>query len=261
MQNSIVYKNTKISFSSTGTGTTVVFLHGFLENSSMWKPLAEVLSKSNRVICIDLLGHGNSECMGYIHSMDLMAEAVEAVLKHLRIRKPIIIGHSMGGYVALAVAEKHSDKMKGLCLLNSTSLADDDERKLLRARANKLVQNNFKNMVQLSFTNLFSEQSRAVFKSEMKAALQEALKTPIQGYLACQEGMIIRPNRECVLRKLSCKKLLIIGKKDPVLDFQTSIDEAKRNNLETVIFNDGHMSHIENKSDLIITLKQFVKRC
>jgi pimeloyl-ACP methyl ester carboxylesterase len=143
--------------------------------------------------------------------------------------------------------------------MNSTSLADDDERKTLRTRANKLVQKNFKNMVQMSFTNLFSEQSRITFKDEMKVALQEALQTPAQGYIACQEGMRIRPNREHILQNLSYKKLLIIGKKDPVLDYKISLEEAKNNHLETVVFDDGHMSHIENKSELIEVLKGFVK--
>ena len=258
MQNSIVYKNTKISFLSTGTGTAVVLLHGFLENSSMWKSLTEVLSKRNRVICIDLLGHGNSECIGYVHSMELMADAVEAVLEHLRIRKPIGVGHSMGGYVALAFAEKNIDKIKGFCLMNSTSLADDTERKKLRIRANQLVQKNFKSMVQLSFTNLFSEQSRTTYEDEIKAALNDALKTPVQGYIACQEGMIIRPNREPVLQQLSCKKLLILGRRDPVLDLEISLKEAKTNKLETILFDDGHMSHIENKNELTATLKKFI---
>ncbi|WP_347172785.1 alpha/beta fold hydrolase [Polaribacter uvawellassae] len=259
MQNSILYKNTKISFLSIGKGSTIVLLHGFLENSSMWNSITKELSKQNRVICIDLLGHGKTDCIGYIHSMELMAEAVEAVLKHLRIRKPIIIGHSMGGYVALAFAEKNPNNLKGLCLMNSTSLADDDERKILRARANKLVQNNFKNMVQMSFTNLFSEQSRITFKDDMRVALKEALQTPVQGYIACQEGMRIRPNREHVLQRLSCQKLLIIGKKDPVLDYEISLKEAKNNHLETVVFDDGHMSHIENKIELVDVLQQFVK--
>ena len=261
MQSSIIFKNTKISFSTKGKGTAVVLLHGFLENVTMWNSTIEALSKRNRVISIDLLGHGKTECLGYVHSMELIAESVVAVLKHLRIRKSIFIGHSMGGYVALAFAEKNPEKVKGFCLMNSTSIADDNERKLLRARANKLVPNNFKNMVQLSFTNLFSEESRVTFKGEMKAALHEALQTSIQGYIACQEGMKIRPNREHVLQNLSCKKLLIIGKKDPVLDLEASLEEAKKCGMEKVIFNDGHMSHIENKEALINVLKQFVKSC
>ena len=261
MQNFITFKNTKVSFSDIGKGTAIVLLHGFLENATMWDKITPELSKRNRVITVDLLGHGNSDCLGYVHSMDLFAETIEAVLKQLRIRKCILIGHSLGGYVALAFADKNPQKIKGLCLMNSTSIEDDEERKTLRARANKMVQNNFTNMVRMSFTNLFSEQSRTTFKDEMKLALSEALKTPVQGYIAGQEGMRIRPNRSKVLSENNFKKLIIIGEKDPVLDVEASIEEAKNTNSEFVVFPDGHMSHIENKELLISTLKSFVKSC
>ena len=259
MQKSIVFKNAKIYFSEQGKGTAVVLIHGFLENATMWKNIAPKLSKRNRIIKIDLLGHGKSDCLGYVHSMELFAETVEAVLKHLRIRKCILIGHSLGGYVALAFAEKHPQKIKGLCLLNSTSEEDDRERKNLRLRANKMIQQNFTNMVRMSFTNLFGEESRITFKDEMKVALNEALQTPIQGYIAGQEGMRIRLNRNHILSENSFKKLIIIGEKDPVLDFNTSLEEAKKTDSEIIVLKGGHMSHIENTAELIFTLKRFVK--
>ena len=259
MQNFILHKNAKIYFSTKGKGTAVVFLHGFLENSTMWDSIADILSKNNRVICIDLLGHGQTECIGYLHSMEDMADAVTAVLKYLRVRRSIVIGHSMGGYVALAFAEKNPKKIKGLCLMNSTSKADDSERKALRARANKMVQTNFESMVRLSFVNLFSEQSKMQLKKEMQLALNGALQTPIQGYIAASEGMRIRPNRTDVLINGDFKKLLIIGEKDPVLNYQELEEEAKETNSDSIIFEEGHMSHIENKDELIDALKQFVK--
>ena len=174
MQKSVTFKKAGISFSDVGKGTAVVLLHGFLENTSMWKDVIPQLSKRNRVIAIDLLGHGKSDCLGYVHSMELFAESVAAVLKHLRIRKCLVIGHSLGGYVALAFAEKYPQKIKGMCLMNSTAIEDDAERKTLRLRANKMIQKNFENMVRMSFTNLFGEKSRSLFKAEIKAALQEA---------------------------------------------------------------------------------------
>ncbi|MCL7752348.1 alpha/beta hydrolase [Polaribacter sp. Z022] len=259
MQNSIIFKNAQISYSDLGKGAAVVLIHGFLENRTMWSNIIPELSKRNRVISIDLLGHGNSDCLGYSHSMELFAETIEAVLKHLRIRKCKLIGHSLGGYVALAFAEKYSQKIKGLCLMNSTSFEDDNERKKLRARANKMVQNNFTNMVRMSFTNLFGEKSRTIFKDEMKLALNEALQTPIQGYIAGQEGMRVRPNRNHVLKENSFKKLIIIGEKDPVLDYKTSVKEAKITNSEFIVFPDGHMSHIENRKELTSALIDFTK--
>ncbi len=257
------YKKAAVFYTDTATsnGTTIVLLHGFLEKASMWNEISSELSKRNRIVTIDLLGHGRSDCLGYLHSMELFSETVEAVLKQLRIRKCIVIGHSLGGYVALAFAERNPQKIKGLCLLNATSNEDDQERKQLRTRANMMIQNNFTNMVRMSFTNLFSEVSRVNYADEIKNGLDEALKTSIQGYIAGQEGMKLRPNRNHVLAKNDFKKMIITGRKDPVLDIQKSIEEAEKTNSKLIIFPDGHMSHIENFAKLIIVLKNFIKDC
>jgi pimeloyl-ACP methyl ester carboxylesterase len=114
-----LHKNTKVHYTSSGKGSVVVLLHGFLENSSMWNEITEVLSKKYRVICIDLLGHGKTESHGYIHTMEDQATMVKAVLNHLRLRKYVLVGHSMGGYVALGFANLYPNNTKGLCLLNS----------------------------------------------------------------------------------------------------------------------------------------------
>ena len=97
MQKSITFKNANISFSDTGKGSVVVLIHGVLENATMWKNLSPEISKRNRVIAIDLLGHGKTDCLGYVHTMELFAETIAEVLKELRIRKCILVGHSLGG--------------------------------------------------------------------------------------------------------------------------------------------------------------------
>ena len=121
MQKSLTFKNANISFSDQGKGTAVVLIHGFLENATMWKNVVPEISKRNRVVTIDLLGHGKTDCLGYIHTMELFAATIAAVLKALRIRKCVLVGHSLGGYIALAFAEKYPQKVKGLCLMNATS--------------------------------------------------------------------------------------------------------------------------------------------
>jgi pimeloyl-ACP methyl ester carboxylesterase len=255
----LAFKGTNIYFETYGKGPAIVLLHGFLENSSMWKDLIPELSKRNKVIAIDLLGHGNSDCLGYVHSMELFAETVYAVLKQLKIRKCSLVGHSLGGYVALALAEKHPEKVKGLCLMNSTSNEDSEERKDIRTRANKMAQTNLKNMIQLSISNLFYHENLLKFTSEIDFLKQEALKTSLQGYLAAQEGMKIRPNRNHILTNATFKKLLIIGEKDPVIDVNISLEEAQKTNSEYVILDGGHMSYVENTKQLLDALQSFLK--
>ena len=260
MEKSLLFKNTKITYTDSGKGAVVVLLHGFLENKHMWNEIIPEISKNKRVLAIDLLGHGHTECLGYIHPMELMADAVTAVLKTLRIRKITLIGHSMGGYVSLALAEKNRKMIRGLCLLNSTAASDDTSRKKLRERANKMAQINLSNIVRMSFINLFSEKSKKIFNPEIQLALSEALQTSLQGYSACQEGMRIRPNRLSVLKNNHFKKLFILGKKDPVLPVNKGIKEAEETQSETVVLSGGHMSHIENSEELVRVLNIFIRQ-
>ncbi|WP_044401732.1 alpha/beta fold hydrolase [Lacinutrix sp. Hel_I_90] len=254
------YKGITIFYTDQGKGSAIVLLHGFLEDASMWSDLVAELSQKHRVICIDLLGHGKTESLGYVHTMEVMATAVKAVLNHLKLRKHTFIGHSMGGYVALAFAKLHPERIKGLCLLNSTYEADDAERKQLRTRANKMVQTNFENMVRMSFTNLFSAKSKLKHKAAFDAALQIALKTSLQGYMAAQEGMKLREDLSIFFAEAPFKKAIILGKKDSVINVKNTLEFAKNQNIEIQVFSEGHMSHIENKTDFIKEIMHFIEK-
>ena len=244
-----------------GKGPAVVLLHGFLENATMWHAIAPQLTQRNSVITIDLLGHGDSGNLGYIHTMEVQAKMVKAILNHLRLRKYILIGHSMGGYVSLAFAELYPNTLKGLCLMNSTAVADTTAKKTNRDRAIAVVKENHKLFITLSIPNLFSEENRIVFKKEIEKVIHEVLALSVQGIVAALEGMKIRKNRSNVLKSGNFKKLMLIGAKDPVLEASALQREAKNANVATVTFPDGHMSHIENKNELIKTLQKFVKTC
>ena len=256
----IFYKNTAISYSDIGKGTAVVLLHGFLENKTMWKDLAPSLAKKNRVIAIDLLGHGETDCLGYVHSMEENAEIVKAILSHLRIRKALVIGHSMGGYVALAFAELYPETIKGIVLLNSTAKEDSEERKINRDRAIKAVKQNYINFVRMSITNLFGENNRERLENEIETVKLEALKTPLQGIVATLEGMKIRKERQFILKETDFPKLLILGKKDGVLIYDDNLSQIENTNTELISFPDGHMSHIENKEELEKVIISFLKK-
>ncbi|WNM19546.1 alpha/beta fold hydrolase [Flavobacterium capsici] len=259
MSKQLIYKNTKISYTEQGKGTAVVLLHGFLENQTMWNAFVPDLTKKNRVITIDLLGHGQTECLGYVHSMEDQADAVHHVLHELKIRKAVFIGHSMGGYVALAFAELYPENVKGIVLLNSTSRADSDERKTNRDRAIIAVKQNYTNFVRMSIANLFSEDNREKLAEEIEQVKLEALKTPLQGIVAALEGMKIRKDREVILHFAPFPIQLILGKKDGVLIYEDNLEQIEGTKVKLTTFPDGHMSHIENQADLKRVLLEFLK--
>jgi pimeloyl-ACP methyl ester carboxylesterase len=255
-----IYKNTKITYTDQGKGKAVVLLHGFLENQSMWKAFIPELVKKYRIITIDLLGHGETECLGYVHTMEDQADIVNHLLHELKIRKAVLIGHSMGGYVALAFAELYPDNVKGIVLQNSTSRADSEERKANRDRAIIAVKQNYSAFIRMSIANLFSEDNRERLADIIEEVKLEALKTPLQGIVAALEGMKIRKDREVILHFANYPMLLILGKEDPVLNYDENVDQIEGTNVKLHTFPDGHMSHIENKEELLVVLGEFLKK-
>lgn len=254
------FKNTQVTFTDQGKGTAIVLLHGFLENQNMWQEFIPFLTQKHRVITLDLLGHGNTDCLSYQHSMEDQADLVYHVLHELRIRKCVIIGHSMGGYVALAFAELYAEFMKGLVLLNSTPLEDSPERKTNRGRAIKAVKHNAHAFISIAIANLFSENNRTRLAETIEIVKNEALKTPLQGVIAALEGMKVRQSRVSLLHQINYPSLVILGKKDSVLDFEETALSIQNTPTELVAFSDGHMSHLENTQELMDVLTKFLKK-
>ncbi|WP_053991899.1 alpha/beta fold hydrolase [Mangrovimonas sp. TPBH4] len=256
----IQYKGVSVHFEVSGEGKPIVLLHGFLENAKMWQHLTKTLNGSCQVIAIDLLGHGETECLGYIHTMEDMADMVHAVLEHLGVSKAAVIGHSMGGYVALALAELFPENVLSVCLLNSTAEGDSEERQLNRDRAVKAVKQNHRAFVSMAISNLFAEDNRERFSDVIDQVRSEALKTPLQGIIAALEGMKIRKDRRKQFVNAKYKKLLVIGLKDPVLDYESVMAYVGNSDIELVEFADGHMSYIENKKELDYKIFQFIEK-
>lgn len=255
----INYENVRVNFETTGMGPVAVLLHGFLEDLSMWDSLAEELSENHRVIRIDLLGHGGTGNLGSIHSMEEQAKMVRAVLSELDVRRFSVVGHSMGGYVALALAELIPDQIRGLCLMNSTSLADTEEKRINRDRAVQAVKQNHKSFVRIAIPMLFAPGNRSRFKREIAEITRSSLKMSSQGIAAALEGMKIREDRSEIFKRGEFEKLMVIGEQDPALDVDSLFPQTQYPGVKSVLFKDGHMSHIENQKELAVSLKEFLK--
>lgn len=255
-----IYKNTKISYTESGKGNALVFLHGFLENKNMWLNYEHFFSTKYRVITIDLFGHGKSESLGYIHTMEDQADMVYALLSDLRIRKASIIGHSMGGYVALAFGELYPENLKNLILLNASTRADSEERKLNRDRAINIVKKNINVFITMAINNLFSSEAKKLFMNEIDVILSEALQTSVQGAVAALEGMKTRSDREVLLHFGPYSKLIITGNLDTIASEKEVIEETKDAEVTTHILACGHMAPLEKQEEVINLIQSFLKK-
>ncbi|PZW41785.1 pimeloyl-ACP methyl ester carboxylesterase [Mesonia algae] len=255
MQKFIPYKNIQIAFTAQGKGEAIVLLHGFLENSTMWENVIPALEKNYQVITIDLLGHGNTERLGYIHTMEEMAQTVSYVLDHLQIEKASFLGHSMGGYVALAFAELFPLRIKKLLLLNSTPLADSPERVDNRNRAIRLVKQNKDAFISMAITNLFGKESREQLREKINALIKEAQQLPTENIVAAMEGLKTRKDRTHILKIFTGEKIFLAGEEDEIVPLESLQQLAKETNTQLKTFRGGHMTHLEANEELLTFFK------
>ena len=236
-----------LHYETTGNGReNLVFLHGFMENSEIWKFLEPNLSANFKVIKIDLPGHGKSHNFAEIHSMEMMAKEVQKVISYLNLEKIHLLGHSMGGYVSLAFAEKFPESIESLTLFFSTTLADDEEKKQIRRRSIAVIDENFETFVNASIPNLFSNNEKDILEGKIELAKKIAKSTNKEGVKAAQLGMAERPDRTEILEKLEAKILIIAGKYDNAVKTENLLKALPdKTNIKTYVLDCGHCGHWE----------------
>jgi pimeloyl-ACP methyl ester carboxylesterase len=255
------FKQAEIAYTVSGKGRAVVLLHGFLGSADSWDSLRTALAKHFKVICIDLPGHGQSDCFGYVHNMELMAQAVKAVTDNLHLKKYVLIGHSMGGYASLAFAELFPDYIRGLCLFHSTAYADSEQKKKDRDKAIRAVKNSYPIYVRATIHNLFNTKNLKHLKKEISSTQQIARKTSKRGVVAALEGMKNRQSRDVVLHFADYPILFIVGKYDNLLPMQSLLDQANLTKQKHVLLleNSGHMGFLEEPVICIKHIKRFIR--
>ncbi len=261
----IISRGAKIRYTDIGKGRVIVLLHGFPFSLEIWfgNGYATTLSKKFRVIAIDLPGHGKSDCIGYVQKMERMADVVKDVMDQLNLRRYVLVGHSMGGYVALAFAEKYAENLRGLCMFHSSASADSAEKKLDRDRGIKLTKRNPIKYTNALVMNLFAVANQRYMKKEINWVRRMAAKTKKQGIVASLEGIKIRRNREIILKFAKYPVLFIGGARDIVIPIEVIQKQADLPKIGKLLALDrvGHMGFLEAKEITLKKLRTFVNGC
>jgi len=243
-----------VSYITKGRGNPMVLLHGYLASSQIWTDIGSKLATSYKIIAINLPGHGNSDTWPPVHTMELMTEIVFRVLRNENIQKACIIGHSLGGYVALAFADIYPQCTESLILINSDPFTDTPERIKKRNREIALIKAGKKELL-LSLTNTIPSNQPNQYEIQNKSMESMFFQSAISddAMIATIEGMKQRPERIQVLKNSGIRSLFILGKKDPQLNYDKLIQSIKiSDNVNCIILeNSGHMTLTE-KPELVI---------
>lgn len=241
----------------------VVLLHGYLESLIVWEDFVPLLYKEVRVVTLDLPGHGISVVNGEVHTMEYLADTVADALRALGIPRCTLVGHSMGGYVALAFCERHPEMLDGLVLLSSTPNPDTTEKAENRRREIALVRAGKKEMLaRIAPAAGFAEQNRARMQDEIEDLTEQVFITEDDGIVALLGGMIARRDQNEMLRSTKVPVLFILGRKDSYIPVEAAEAMVAAHPEARVVWleNSGHMGFLEEPEATARAILDFTLR-
>lgn len=239
----------------------IVLLHGYLESMLVWDDFVPLLYKELRVVTLDLPGHGISVVRGECHTMEWLADVVADALHALGIARCTLVGHSMGGYVALAFCERHPEMLDGLVLLSSTPNPDTPEKRENRSREIALVRAGRKEtLAHVAPAAGFAPENRGRMQEAIEELCEQVHVTEEEGIVALLNGMIERGDRNAMLRGSSVPQLFIFGRCDGYIPCETAEAIAAAHPQAQVVWLDhsGHMGFLEEPEKTAAALKEFV---
>jgi pimeloyl-ACP methyl ester carboxylesterase len=254
-----------LSYTAQGNGEAVVLVHGFCESKALWTGFIPVLAQQYHVIALDLGGFGDSDdALPKPVRVETLAEQINELLLHLGIDTAVLIGHSLGGYVSLAFAEKYPAKLRGLGLFHSTALPDSDEKKKTRNNVVEFVEKNGVEVFIDSFVEpLFYNKRHDELRASIYQIKQIARKTPEKTVIEVTKAMRDRPDRTAVLTAADYPVLFVIGREDGAVPFESYMQQIALapDTLVHILPETGHMGMYERKPETLAIVQYFAGYC
>ena len=255
-----VVNDIEMGFDDVGAGLPIVFVHAFPLNRTMWAPQVSALVERCRCIAVDLRGFGESKISGP-WSVEQYADDVVGVLDHLRVEKAVVVGCSLGGYVAFAVWRRHAERVRALVLADTKPGADTEE---VRAKRRSLIETartqGSTAVANLQIASLIGKTSREKQPDTYDAVHRMIAQAPAEGIVGALEAMMARPDSTPTLPAISVPTLVVVGDEDvptPPKESRAMAAAIPGSRLE-IIASAGHLANLERPAAFNHVLTEFV---
>lgn len=208
----------RLAWREAGTGRPVVLLHGFCEDSRIWQSFTPYLADAGfRVIAPDLPGFGHSEPFPQ-RSMADLAATIEQLIERLQLNRPVLIGHSMGGYTGLEILARQRIPLAGLSLFHAHPFADSEEKKALRQKSiDFLDRHGLAPYLRDFFPGLFPPAFVDAHPYIIRQLREQAQDYPVEGVQAALRAMADRRDHQKTLEEARVPIQFLLGLEDPLL--------------------------------------------
>lgn len=248
-----------LSYHEIGSGLPVVFIHGYPLNHTIWEKQFP-LSNRYRIIAPDLPGFGRSPA-SQVLTMDDYANLIVELLDKKHIDKAVLVGHSMGGYIALAFAEHHASRLLGLGLVCSQAGADTDEGKAGRLKnAERVEKEGIDFIVETMIEKLLSP-SNFKTQPQLVAALRSVMKSSTsEGVITALKAMAGRREQLDTLKQLHVPVYIAAGSDDVLIPAERAIQMSQVCKYPHLISlaGCGHMAMMEDPQEFNSALSRFL---
>jgi 3-oxoadipate enol-lactonase len=245
----------ELSFEMIGEGIPIILLHGYPLNRSIWKGVIPFLQDISNVVLPDLRGHGNSPVPEGEYSMETMAADVTALMDKMKIEQAIIVGHSMGGYVSLALARYYPERMLGLGLIGTQAVPDTPERFQARMETIQEIKKKGTGVVSASMINRLTQERK--LDRELERII---VGTTAQGLIGTLQGIAKREDATPWLASITVPTLILSGKMDVIVPREKAQEMADLIPHAWWIENPqgGHMPMMEDPQTTGVAIRSLV---
>ncbi|WP_281885045.1 alpha/beta fold hydrolase [Paenibacillus sp. YYML68] len=258
-QSYLILEDRKLAYCVHGEGLPLVLLHGFCGSGAYWDDVVSRLAESYKVIVPDLRGHGASDTPSGPYTMEELAADIAELIKRLDLGRAVVLGHSLGGYVTLALAEQHAELLSGFGLIHSTAYPDDEQGKLNRMKAKQTIEEKgIGAFAEGLVPKLFAPGHLETMRAAVDKAMTIARGTSADGAASTIVAMKERPDRRAVLQNTELPVLLVAGALDQIIPKEKTFTASGDHVVHRLIDSAGHMSMMEAPEELTRIVLEFM---
>lgn len=262
MRKNLLFRGESLEYETRGEGLPVMLLHGFMEDRRIWDDVLNGIENKYRWILPDLPGSGESASNAGLHELKDFAGLISDILEQEGLSDIVLIGHSMGGYISLAFAEKYPDKIKALGLFHSSSYEDSAEKKESRKKNIRFIEKNGSMpFLAQAIPALFSENFQSSHPAEINRLVERSANFKPESLVQYLEAMERRPSTTKVLASVRKPVLYIMGVEDKAVPIKDSLEQCHLTGISYIhiLTHSAHMGMIEESSLCCIYLDRFLE--
>lgn len=252
---------TKIDYTDTGgDGTPVLLLHAFPLSSRMWEPQIDALGDRFRFIAPDLSGFGGSDAPDDGYSMEKWSGEVRALLDELSLDEVVLVGLSMGGYLAFECLRRFPERFSALVLADTRAEADPPEGVEKRTKQQGMVREGGRDELIGALTGALLAEGTTANKPDVVERVRSLMDNPPAGFIGALEAMKNRPDSSDELAAIKVPTLIVVGENDGVTppDASRKMHEHIGGSRLVVIPDAGHLSNLEAPEPFNGALAEFL---